>query len=66
MKMKWLLKSCPRCGGDLYGEVYTRQDDIVCLQCGAVFYPQVLSNNQFVSRSAENSRSSVECARDLS
>jgi len=40
MLMKWWLKSCPRCGGDLYGEAYGNREDIVCLQCSAVFYHQ--------------------------
>ena len=32
--MKWYLRSCPRCGGDLYEDVYSRGEDVVCLQCG--------------------------------
>lgn len=34
--MKWWLHSCPRCGGDLYEDVYSQGEDFVCLQCGAV------------------------------
>lgn len=34
--MKWWLHSCPRCGGDLYEDVYTEGEDVVCLQCGIV------------------------------
>lgn len=26
---KWLLKACPRCGGDLFGE----NNGFTCLQC---------------------------------
>ena len=29
-KPKWLLKACPRCGGDLYSE----DGNFICLQCG--------------------------------
>jgi len=29
-KTKWLLKACPRCGGDLFSEDGT----FTCLQCG--------------------------------
>jgi transcription initiation factor TFIIIB Brf1 subunit/transcription initiation factor TFIIB len=32
--MKWWLRSCPRCGGDLYEDVYSKGEDFVCLQCG--------------------------------
>lgn len=27
---RWILKGCPRCGGDLYSE----EDYFTCLQCG--------------------------------
>ena len=30
----WLLRSCPRCQGDLYRDIYAKEDDVVCLQCG--------------------------------
>ncbi len=30
----WLLKSCPRCQGDLYRDIYAKEGDLVCLQCG--------------------------------
>lgn len=30
----WLLRSCPRCQGDLYRDIYAKEDDLVCLQCG--------------------------------
>ena len=28
--MPWILKGCPRCGGDQYDE----KDERICLQCG--------------------------------
>ncbi len=30
----WRLRSCPRCQGDLYRDIYAKEDDLVCLQCG--------------------------------
>jgi len=30
ISVRWILKSCPRCGGDLYSE----GSELVCLQCG--------------------------------
>ena len=30
MKVKWILKGCPRCGGDMFGEF----SGFTCLQCG--------------------------------
>ncbi len=41
--MTWLLKPCPRCGGNLYRETDNKRDtrnSIVCLQCGAIFYAE--------------------------
>jgi len=38
--MTWLAKSCPRCSGSLYRETNSRRANIVCLQFGAVFYPE--------------------------
>ncbi|MBI2862698.1 MAG: hypothetical protein HYX89_07750 [Chloroflexi bacterium] len=29
----WWLKSCPKCGGDLFEEVEDEERDIRCLQC---------------------------------
>ena len=28
--VRWILKGCPRCGGDLFSE----KSDFTCLQCG--------------------------------
>ncbi|HEY8491608.1 MAG TPA: hypothetical protein VIO14_11505 [Dehalococcoidia bacterium] len=33
--MFW-LKSCPKCGGDLYAETRDASAEITCLQCGNV------------------------------
>jgi transcription initiation factor TFIIIB Brf1 subunit/transcription initiation factor TFIIB len=30
------LKSCPRCGGDLYIEYQVDETNVVCLQCGHI------------------------------
>ena len=30
LKVRWILKGCPRCGGDLYSDELS----FVCLQCG--------------------------------
>lgn len=30
LQVRWLLRGCPRCGGDLYSE----GSELVCLQCG--------------------------------
>lgn len=30
----WLIKGCPRCGGDLYEERYLNDHEVRCLQCG--------------------------------
>ncbi|MBA7676443.1 hypothetical protein ES703_84684 [subsurface metagenome] len=30
LKVRWILKGCPRCGGDLYGD----ELGFTCLQCG--------------------------------
>jgi predicted nucleic-acid-binding Zn-ribbon protein len=38
--MLW-LKSCPKCGGDLFGETQSRYDDVSCLQCGYVLYTAI-------------------------
>lgn len=43
--MKWQLKSCLRCGGDLFAGAESRLGDLVCLQCGAVFYEESLSRS---------------------
>lgn len=43
--MKWWLHSCPRCGGDLYEDVYTKGEDVVCLQCGIVMTRQAFLND---------------------
>lgn len=32
--MGWRLRSCPRCGGDLYRDTAMRQQEEECLQCG--------------------------------
>jgi len=46
MAMTWCLRPCPRCGGNLYRETDKYQEtdkkqySIVCLQCGAHFYPE--------------------------
>ena len=40
--MTWWLRSCPRCGGDLYQEADSERDDIACLQCGAAFCPEAV------------------------
>ena len=32
---RYILRGCPRCGGDLYvDDQYLRKDDWLCLQCG--------------------------------
>jgi transcription initiation factor TFIIIB Brf1 subunit/transcription initiation factor TFIIB len=51
--MTWWLRSCPRCGGDLYGEAHSKHDDIVCVQCGAVFYPEALFESLRTSQRPE-------------
>ena len=30
LRVRWILKGCPRCGGDLYSE----ESGFTCLQCG--------------------------------
>ncbi len=40
--MKWWLHYCPRCGGDLYEDVYSKGEDFVCLQCGVVLCREAL------------------------
>ncbi len=35
--MTWLVRPCPRCGGSLYKERDRDRDDIICLQCCAIF-----------------------------
>ncbi|MDY6917433.1 MAG: hypothetical protein SVP26_05735 [Chloroflexota bacterium] len=41
--MKWWLRSCPRCAGDLYEDIYGDGDDCVCLQCGMVLSRQAVA-----------------------
>jgi hypothetical protein len=37
-----LLKSCPRCHGDMMQEELPGEIEIVCLQCGHRTYPEAL------------------------
>ena len=30
VKVRWILKGCPHCGGDLYSD----ESSFICLQCG--------------------------------
>ena len=32
--MKFVLKGCPRCGGDLMPERYLLSESLTCIQCG--------------------------------
>ena len=34
----WKLKACPKCGGDMYLEVYPVGDELHCKDCGFVNY----------------------------
>ena len=36
MAAKWLLKSCPKCGGDMYQDGAWSIDEAQCLQCGHI------------------------------
>jgi NADH pyrophosphatase NudC (nudix superfamily) len=36
-----LLKSCPRCHGDMMQEELQREVEMVCLQCGHRAYPEL-------------------------
>ena len=38
-----LIKSCPRCRGDMMQEELLGEIEIVCLQCGHRTYPEVQS-----------------------
>lgn len=51
--MKWWLHSCPRCGGDLYEDVYSQGEDFVCLQCGAVLGRDAIFGHPLGSRDAD-------------
>ncbi len=33
----WVIKSCPKCGGDLFVDPYDPKD-LKCLQCGRSLY----------------------------
>ena len=50
--IKWRLKSCPRCGGDMYFDELTsyryRIKQYTCLQCSHAVEtnPPVLNNNK--------------------
>ncbi len=46
----WKLKSCPRCGGDLYLDKGTEGWEEKCLQCSYQRYlpPVIASKNQLV------------------
>lgn len=37
MSGRWLMKSCPSCGGDMYIDYDPRSTDLRCLQCGRAF-----------------------------
>jgi len=52
--MKWWLHSCPRCGGDLYEDVYSQGDDFVCLQCGAVLGRVAIFGHPLGSRDVDD------------
>ena len=34
IRVRWLLKSCPKCGGDLYYDMERDGEYMQCLQCG--------------------------------
>jgi len=50
---RWWLRSCPRCNGDLHRDAYSERDAIVCLQCGAEFYPESLTEGLPILRLPE-------------
>ena len=52
--MKWWLHSCPRCGGDLYEDVYSEGEDFVCLQCGAVLVRDAIFGHPLGSRETDD------------
>ena len=38
-----LMKSCPRCNGDMMKEELLGEVEMVCLQCGHRSYPETLT-----------------------
>ena len=63
MPMTWLLRRCPRCGGNLCREVHS--EDIVCLQCGAVFYHEAaLEDFRIARRRAKEQRAGKVLGED--
>lgn len=41
-----LLKSCPRCHGDMMREELLGEVEIACLQCGHRTYPEAMTRQQ--------------------
>ena len=50
--MFW-LKACPKCKGDLYMDMNSRGEDIVCLQCGYRRFV-LTSNNNWAGKGYEH------------
>ena len=54
---RYIMRGCPRCGGDLYvNEQYYRRDDWQCLQCGRYRHqpdPQSTDNEILTRRPAQ-------------
>jgi hypothetical protein len=44
-----LLKSCPRCRGDMLQEELLGDVEVVCLQCGHRTYPEAMTKQQAAS-----------------
>lgn len=49
----WMLKSCPKCHGDLYVESNAQKPLAYCLQCGARAYVAMKENRALTEKHTE-------------